>query len=119
MGMALTTLDMILYLVGFPPIRSLFVEGSLPTHSAYLCLHLLDRLVGARDVDLTQCKDIHWNPHKLIADLVSLVLLLARNHGYVQVRSHQWPFVACPCAVTLCEPVLGFGCLRYVSVSLC
>lgn len=94
--MALTTLDMLLFLAALPAIRGLFVEGSLPTHSAYICLQVLDRLVGARDVDITRCRDVRWKPQQLIADLVSLVLLLARLDGYVQARCSPPPVAPPP-----------------------
>ena len=84
--MAQRTLALILTLVRHDALRALFYTGSLPTHAAHLCLYLLDRLLGERSREITGCRDVAWKPDRIMADIVGLMLALARDPAFVKAR---------------------------------
>jgi hypothetical protein len=86
-GMARLTLELMLQLVRNDPVGKMFMQGTLPTHSAHLCLHLIEQLIGENSQDISSCTDISWRPGRILADIVGLLIILARDPAYVQV----WP----------------------------
>jgi hypothetical protein len=83
--MAKLTLELILRLVRNDPVSRMFMLGTLPTHSAHLCLHLLEQLIGENSQDIASCTDVKWRPGRILADIVGLLLILARDPSYVKV----------------------------------
>lgn len=88
MGMAMTTVNLILSLIRHAPIRQVFMEPAAAAHAAHLCLHLLEQLLVARDggKDLTECKDVRWSPNDVLSQLVDLLTQLAGDQSFVKVR---------------------------------
>eukprot|EP00892_Ulva_mutabilis_P008582 jgi/Ulvmu1/6096/UM027_0074.1 len=94
MGMAMTTVSLLLSLVRHAPIRRVFSEPAAAAHAAHLCLHLLQQLLVARDggKDLTECADMRWSPNDVLAHLVNLLTQLASDPSFVKVLAGETAF---------------------------
>lgn len=86
MRMAHATLRMLLDLVKHAPVCRLFLSASLPTHAAYIVLHLLTQMLGERADDVTTVTGVDWQPGVVLVDILAFATSLARHDQWVQVR---------------------------------